>query len=105
MVLSRCFAARSHLRDAGEPFFNGENKHGFDFNSVYFRVNEVWKFKHIIVGDFQVKTGQGIGLWSGLAFGKSPDIINIRNPTLINTYNFQRKDISSYRAYLYPIPY
>jgi len=45
-------------KDAGEPFFTGENKHGFDFNSVYFQVNEVWKFKHIMAGDYQVKTEQ-----------------------------------------------
>jgi len=74
-------------KDAGEPFFSGENKHGFDFNSVYFRVNEVWKFKHIMAGDYQIKTGQGVSLWSGLAFGKSPDIINIRRKgSVLNPY-------------------
>ncbi len=65
-------------KDAGEPFFSGENKYGFDFNSAYFQVNDIWKFKYIIAGDFQAKTGQGVCLWSGLAFGKSPDILNIR---------------------------
>lgn len=75
-------------KDAGEPFFNGENKHGFDFNSVYFRVNDVWKFKNIMVGDYQIKTGQGVSLWSGLAFGKSPDIINIRKKgSVLNHYS------------------
>ncbi len=74
-------------KDAGEPFFSGENKHGFDFNSVYFQVNDVWKFKNIIAGDYQIKTGQGVSLWSGLAFGKSPDIINIRRKgTVLNHY-------------------
>ncbi|MFC2081335.1 ComEA family DNA-binding protein [Bacteroidota bacterium] len=65
-------------KDAGEPFFSGENKKGFDFNSVYFQINDVWKFKTLLVGDYQVRTGQGLSLWSGLAFGKSPDIVNIR---------------------------
>jgi hypothetical protein len=65
-------------KDAGEPFFSGENKHGFDFNSVYFQVNDVWKFRTIMAGDYQIKSGQGVNLWSGLAFGKSPDIVNIR---------------------------
>jgi hypothetical protein len=75
-------------KDAGEPFFSGENKHGFDFNSAYFRINDVWKFKHIMAGDYQMKTGQGVNLWSGLAFGKSPDIVNIRRKgTVLNHYN------------------
>lgn len=75
-------------KDAGEPFFSGENKHGFDFNSVYFQVNKVWKFKNIIAGDYQIKTGQGVSLWSGLAFGKSPDIINIRRKgSVLNHYS------------------
>ncbi|KPL13274.1 MAG: hypothetical protein AMS26_15130 [Bacteroides sp. SM23_62] len=75
-------------KDAGEPFFSGENRHGFDFNSVYFRINEVWKFKHIMAGDYQIKTGQGLNLWSGLAFGKSPDIVNIRKRgSVLNHYS------------------
>ena len=74
-------------KDAGEPFFSGENRHGFDFNSVYFRINDVWKFKNIMAGDYQVKTGQGVNLWSGLAFGKSPDIVNIRRKgSVLNHY-------------------
>jgi hypothetical protein len=74
-------------KDPGEPFFNGKNEHGFDFNSVYFRINDVWKFKSIMAGDYQVKAGQGVCLWSGLAFGKSPDIVNIRRKgSVLNPY-------------------
>ena len=65
-------------KDPGEPFFSGDNKHGLDFNSVYFQLHDVWKFKSIHAGDYQVKAGQGVNLWSGLAFGKSPDLVNIR---------------------------
>ncbi len=65
-------------KDPGEPFFSGENRQGFDFNSVYFQANDVWKFKRIQAGDYQVRAGQGLSLWSGLAFGKSPDIVNLR---------------------------
>ena len=65
-------------KDAGEPFLNGDNKYGFDFNSAYLRVNDVWKFNTLIAGDYQVRSGQGVVLGSGLSFGKSPEIINIR---------------------------
>ena len=74
-------------KDAGEPYFTGENKHGFDFNSFYFHINDVWKFKNIMAGDYQIKTGQGVNLWSGLAFGKSTDIVNIRKKgNVLNHY-------------------
>ena len=43
-------------KDPGEPFFSGENKKGFDFNSVCFQVSDVWKFKRILAGDFQANT-------------------------------------------------
>ncbi len=65
-------------KDAGEPFLLGGNRYGFDYNSAYLRVNDVWKFSSIIAGDYQVRSGQGVILWSGLAFGKSPDIVNTR---------------------------
>ncbi len=75
-------------KDAGEQFFSGDNTQGFDFNSAYIRINDVWKFKSIMLGDYQVKTGQGLSLWSGLAFGKSPDILNIRKKgKALNHYN------------------
>ena len=65
-------------KDAGEPFLKGENKYGFDFNSAYLQMNDVWKFSTLIAGDYQVMSGQGVVLGSGLDFGKSPEIINIR---------------------------
>ena len=75
-------------KDPGEAFFSGENSKGFDFNSAYFQVNDIWKFKSILAGDYQVRTGQGLSLWSGLAFGKSPDIINIRKKgDVLKSYN------------------
>lgn len=74
-------------KDPGEPFFSGENKKGFDFNSAYVQVNDVWKFNKILLGDFQAKSAQGLNLWTGLAFGKSPDIVNIRKKgNVLNPY-------------------
>jgi hypothetical protein len=65
-------------KDQGEEFFRGSNTRGFDFYSVHFQVNDIGKFKTIALGDFQVGFGQGLVLWSGLAFGKSASTLNIR---------------------------
>ena len=65
-------------KDAGEEFINGTNSHGFDFNSAYLQVNNTGKLEEFIMGDYQVSFGQGVNTWSGLAFDKSPDAVNIR---------------------------
>lgn len=65
-------------KDAGEEFFTGTNSHGFDFNSAYIQLSNTGRIKEFIAGDYQVSFGQGVNTWSGLAFNKSPDIINLR---------------------------
>jgi hypothetical protein len=65
-------------KDAGEEFFKGSNSHGFDFNSGYIQVSNIWKIKDLILGDYEAGFGQGVNTWSGLAFEKSPDVMNLR---------------------------
>jgi hypothetical protein len=66
-------------KDAGETFFNSDTlKRGFDFYSAhifYYGKNIV---RRIAVGDYQVQYGQGLVLWSGLAFGKSADVAGVQ---------------------------
>lgn len=66
-------------KDPGETFFDSDTlSRGFDFYSAhlfYYGKNIV---RRVAVGDFQVQYGQGLVLWSGLAFGKSPDVINVQ---------------------------
>jgi len=65
-------------KDAGEEFFKGSNTQGFDFNSAYIQVSNIWKIKDMILGDYMAGFGQGVNTWSGLAFEKSPDVMNLR---------------------------
>lgn len=64
-------------KDAGEQFFNGTQK-SFDFYSAHFYLKNFNKFKAIALGDFQAQFGQGLTLWSGLAFGKSIEITSVK---------------------------
>jgi hypothetical protein len=59
--------------DAGEPFFSGNNKAGFDFYSGFVAWSGKKLVKRIIAGDFQAKTGQGLLFWSGYGGMKSID--------------------------------
>ncbi|MCZ4693249.1 hypothetical protein DWB61_06660 [Ancylomarina euxinus] len=57
--------------DAGEPFFKGINTNGFDFYSAFVEYKGKGTIRQINIGDYHVKFGQGLSLWSGLGSGKS----------------------------------
>jgi hypothetical protein len=65
-------------KDAGEQFFKGNQKEGFDFYSAHLWINGRGLVRTIAIGDFQAQYGQGVVLWSGLAFGKSTDVLNLK---------------------------
>jgi DNA uptake protein ComE-like DNA-binding protein len=65
-------------KDAGEEFFKGSQKNGFDFYSAHFCIRNMGVVKALAIGDYQVQFGQGLTLWSGLGFGKSSDATGIK---------------------------
>lgn len=64
-------------KDPGESFFGSAQPYGFDYWSAHFYVQDVGPLKELAVGDYQLQFGQGLVLWSGLAFSKSASAINI----------------------------
>ncbi|MDQ6723239.1 MAG: helix-hairpin-helix domain-containing protein, partial [Thermoproteota archaeon] len=75
-------------KDAGEQFFKGAQKSGFDFYSAHFFVRNVGIIKSLALGDFIVNLGQGLTQWMGLAFKKSSDVLNIkRQADVLRPYN------------------
>lgn len=65
-------------KDAGEPFFKGENQKGFDYISGYITISKIGKIKKLVIGDFDAEFGQGLTFWSNLSAGKSSDPMGIR---------------------------
>ena len=65
-------------KDAGEEFFTGSNRQGFDYYSAHLFFKDLWKFKKLAVGDYQINVGQGLTIWSGFGMGKSADIFSGR---------------------------
>ena len=65
-------------KDAGEEFFKGSQKNGFDFYSAHFYMKDFGVVKALAIGDYQVQFGQGLTLWTGLGFGKSSDGTGIK---------------------------
>ena len=65
-------------KDAGEEFFAGAQKYGFDYYSGHIVIKDFWKFKNIFIGDYHVKFGQSLAICSDLVLGKSSYPLNIR---------------------------
>ncbi len=84
-------------KDAGEQFFGGAQKAGFDFYSVHFFARNLGSIKALALGDYTVNLGQGLTQWQSLAFGKSVDVLNVKrqSPVLLpyrssGEFNFNR---------------
>ena len=69
-------------KDAGEEFFRGTQKQGFDFYSAHFSLRNIGNLKALNVGDYQAQFGQGLACWTGLGFGKTADAMNVKRSAL-----------------------
>jgi len=75
-------------KDAGERFFKGAQKKGFDFYSAHVFIRDIGIIKSLALGDFSVNMGQGLTQWQSLAFGKGAEIINTkRQSEVLKPYN------------------
>ncbi|HEX8277711.1 MAG TPA: helix-hairpin-helix domain-containing protein, partial [Segetibacter sp.] len=75
-------------KDAGEQFFKGRQKAGFDFYSFHLFARKLGIIKLLALGDFTVNLGQGLIHWQSLAFKKSADITAVkRQADILRPYN------------------
>jgi hypothetical protein len=47
----------------------------FDFYSAFAYVSDIGVLKEAVIGDYHIEFGQGLTLWTGLAFGKSSESV------------------------------
>jgi hypothetical protein len=64
--------------DTGEYFFKENNRTGFDYYSGYAQYQGNKLLRNVILGDFQVKMGQGLIQWSGYGMRKSAETARVR---------------------------
>ena len=75
-------------KDAGEQFFKGSQKKGFDFYSFHLFARKIGIIQSLALGDFTVNMGQGLIQWQSLAFKKSVDITGVkRQSAVLRPYN------------------
>lgn len=67
-------------KDPGEPFFSGANQEGFDFYSAHLSLQLKPGQPYVILGDYSVKSGQGLILQPGFSLGKTANVLHSGNP-------------------------
>ena len=58
-------------QDAGEPFFAGRNKWGYDYYSLYFALRNVGRLKTVVAGRYRARMGLGLVMNTDYSFGKT----------------------------------
>jgi hypothetical protein len=93
-------------KDPGEEFFRGSQKQGFDFYSAHFFIRDYGKLKALAIGDYHAEFGQGLTLWSGLAFGKNAEVMSLKRTsfglrpyTASDENRFMRGIAATYEVY------
>ena len=71
--------ALSGEKDAGEQFFKGAQKYGFDFYSGYLCLKNIGVLKKAVIGDFKLDFGQGLVMGSALMSGKGGGVGVVRH--------------------------
>ncbi|MEA2041251.1 MAG: helix-hairpin-helix domain-containing protein [Bacteroidota bacterium] len=65
-------------KDPGEEFFTGSQKQGFDHYTAHLELRDIGRIKSLCIGDYSVRTGQGLIAGTGLYGGKSPNVMSIK---------------------------
>lgn len=74
----RLFIKLSGEKDAGEQFFKGKQRYGFDFYSGSISIKDAGIVKAAVIGDYRLNFGQGLVLGSSLLSGKGSSPDNLR---------------------------
>ena len=68
-------------QDAGEPFFAGKNRLGYDYYSFYLQLNHWHRLETLVLGNFRVSMGMGLILNNSFGLGKVSMLQNMGRPT------------------------
>ncbi|HBL78133.1 MAG: hypothetical protein A2W90_13685 [Bacteroidetes bacterium GWF2_42_66] len=64
-------------KDPGETFFRDPNKNGFDYSSLFANYGFKNGKYRIYLGDYLVRSGQGLLAWQGFSSGKSAEVTQV----------------------------
>ncbi|MET0245009.1 MAG: helix-hairpin-helix domain-containing protein, partial [Flavitalea sp.] len=84
-------------KDAGEEFFKGSQKNGFDFYSFHLFIRKYRSVHALAIGDYTVSMGQGLVHWQTNGLRKNADVMLVKRQSEVlrpyrsaGEYNFLR---------------
>ncbi|MGL5273105.1 MAG: helix-hairpin-helix domain-containing protein [Phocaeicola sp.] len=83
-------------KDAGEPFFSGYNKKGYDFYSLYLLIRNMGKIRSLALGNYRLNYGYGLVINNDFSLGKSAALATMDR----NTQQIKRHSSSDEYNYL-----
>lgn len=66
-------------KDAGEPFFAGQNQKGYDFYSPYLLIHNIGKIKALAIGNYRLSYGYGLVMNTDFGMGKTATLSTLGN--------------------------
>ncbi|MBR5542093.1 MAG: helix-hairpin-helix domain-containing protein [Bacteroides sp.] len=66
-------------KDAGEPFFAGNNKKGYDYYSPYLLIKNIGKFQALALGNYKLNYGYGLVMNNDFSLGKTAMLSTLEN--------------------------
>ncbi len=57
-------------QDAGEPFFAGRNRWGYDYYSYYLQLRNLGRLETVVLGNYRVSMGMGLVMNNSFSLGK-----------------------------------
>lgn len=66
---NRLFFSFSAEKDAGEPFFRGANRKGYDSYAASFLLQDIGQLKTLVLGNYRANFGYGLVLNTGASMG------------------------------------
>ncbi len=66
-------------KDAGEPFFAGQNKKGYDYYSPYLFIRNIGRIKALALGNYRVSYGYGLVINTDFGMGKTATLATLGN--------------------------
>ncbi len=90
--------------DAGEPFFTGCNRKGYDYYSPYLLISNIGKIKALALGNYRLSYGYGLVMNTDFGMGKTATLSTlgnrskgIRKHSSTDEYNYFQGIAASYR--------
>ena len=75
----KVYAGLTAEKDAGELFFTGKNRKGYDYYSPYLYIRDIGRINALALGNYRLSYGYGLVMNTGFSMGKTATLSTLGN--------------------------